>query len=213
MQDPHVAAAAVPSATADSQPLSINPTTTAVPSDHVASPSTAVVETATAAQCSSPGALQPILTCRSNSCDMATAEGMSRPAAEAGHLIARQSGLQVSGRASSMQSSPIYGLATDGSQTFTPTRGPTAQMPRQGPHRPDTSLLCYCISAAWHGTSICCVTKACRVLTTEHFVFMFVIMYELLWVSCCSCGPTGSVPGHHLSFSRLMLVHSVSTSL
>ncbi|KAL3158899.1 hypothetical protein ABBQ32_011614 [Trebouxia sp. C0010 RCD-2024] len=136
MQDPHVAAAAVPSATADSQPLSINPTTTAVPSDHVASPSTAVVETATAAQCSSPGALQPILTCRSNSCDMATAEGMSRPAAEAGHLIARQSGLQVSGRASSMQSSPIYGLATDGSQTFTPTRGPTAQMPRQGPKTP-----------------------------------------------------------------------------
>lgn len=177
MQDPHVAAlaaAAVPSATADSQPFSASPTAAALPPDHMASPATAVVETATAAQCSSPGALQPIVTCRPNSCDVARAEGMSRPAAEAGHLVAGRSGLQVSGRASSMQSSPIYGLATAGSQSFTPTRGPTAQMPRQGLYRPDTSLPCHCMLAPWHGTCTCSLTRACRLLTTEHFGYMFV---------------------------------------
>ena len=42
-----------------------------------------------------------------------------------------------------MQSSPIYGVATAGSQNFTPTRDPTAQMTRTGPNHCDAALPLY----------------------------------------------------------------------
>ena len=144
VQEPFAAA----STNADTQPSTITQTPPAS-ADHSMASSAAAVgeapiavdkatttvdEAATAVQCSSPSRLRPILTRRSNSCDVARSETMSAPAIDAGHLAAGQSGLQASGRANSMQSSPIYGLATAGSQAFSPSPDPTARVPKQGLH-------------------------------------------------------------------------------
>lgn len=111
---------------------------TATPScDHImARSTTAVGGAATAAQYGSPPTLRPIRTCRSSSSDVPKREhvSMSISSEDPGHLAARQIGLQASGRANSMHSSPIFGLASGSSQAFTPAQDRTAQMPKQGLH-------------------------------------------------------------------------------
>lgn len=112
---------------------------TAMPScDHsMARSTTAVGGAATAAQYGSPPTLRPIRTRRSSSSDVPKRENMTTMSIsneDPGHLAAGQSGLQASGRANSMHSSPIFGLASGSSQALTPAQDRTAQMPKQGLH-------------------------------------------------------------------------------
>lgn len=97
---------------------------------------TAVGGTATAAGFGSPTTLRPIRTRRASSSDASKRESstMSVSGGDPGHLAAGQSGLQASGRANSLYSSPIFGLASGRSQAFSPAQDHTAQMPRQGIH-------------------------------------------------------------------------------
>lgn len=95
---------------------------------------TAVGDTATAAGYGTPTTLRPIRTRRASSSDVSKREcsSVSVSGGDPGHLAAGQSGLQASGRANSLYSSPIFGLASGSSQAFSPARHHTAQMPKQG---------------------------------------------------------------------------------
>lgn len=97
---------------------------------------TAVGDTATAAGYGSPATLRPIRTRRASSSDVSMRESspVSVSGADPGHLAAGQSGLQAYGRANSLYSSPIFGVASGSSQAFSPARDQTAQMPRPGLH-------------------------------------------------------------------------------
>lgn len=123
-QEPLMAAAAS-SSTADSQTLSASQTSAAGAESSIMP---------TSAQYGSPATLRPIRTRRSSSSDTPKKENMSVSisSADPGHLAAGQTGLQASGRANSMHSSPIFGLASGSSQAFTPAQDRTAQMPKQG---------------------------------------------------------------------------------
>ena len=149
-------AAAVSSSPADSQTLSASQTSAAGAESSVVATSAATVRgaataapgcdysmarsttavggAATAAQYGSPPTLRPIRTRRSSSSDIPKRENvlMSSSSGDPGHLAAGQFGLQASGRANSMHSSPIFGLASGSSQAFTPAQDRTAQMPKQG---------------------------------------------------------------------------------
>ena len=147
-------AAEVSTSTADSQPLSVSPTPAASGSDDSLATSAAAVHdaptaasgrdhsmawsaaggAATAAKYNSPPSLRPVRTRRSSSSDVPKRENipMSIDSGDPGHLAAGQSGLQASGRANSMHSSPVFGLTSGGSQAFTPAQQHVAQMPKQG---------------------------------------------------------------------------------
>ena len=98
-------------------------------------PVTADNEVATAVQCSSPDALRPVSTGKAASNAVDRQDKVSSPGVNSGHLGSEHIRLAVSGRANSMQSSPIYGVASAGSQAFTPMRHSADQRLKQGVYR------------------------------------------------------------------------------
>ena len=101
-----------------------------VHSQRASKPATAGGEASTVMQSSSPVVLKPIITGNSESSEVKQ-EGKGISAMDSGHLTAGGSGLAESGRANSMQSSPIFGVASAGSQAFTPMQSCAGQL-RQG---------------------------------------------------------------------------------
>jgi len=75
------------------------------------------------------------------SIDEACTTGVDIDLQDRGHLpavVCRVSGGEHVREANTMQSSPIYGVATASSQAFTPTQNRLAQNPKQGVHRLET---------------------------------------------------------------------------
>ena len=110
-----------------------------VHSQSAPNPATAADETATAVYSSSPVVLKPIMTGKSESSEVEQG-GMGSSAMDPGHLAAGGRGLAESGRANSMQSSPIFGVASAGSQAFTPTQNRAGHSLRQGAYRIEIDL-------------------------------------------------------------------------
>ena len=163
-QEP-LTAAEVSSSTADSQPRSASQTpaagsddsmttsaaavhdaATAAPQcDHgKARSATAVADAAPAVQYGSPPTLRPICTRRSSSMDVSKRgeDSMSIDSADPGYLAAGQSGLHAPGSANSMQTSPIFGVASGSSQTFTPAQNHTVHVPKQGTSALTRKVIC-----------------------------------------------------------------------
>jgi len=132
------------------------------------------------------------------SIDEACTTGVDIDLQDRGHLpavVCRVSGGEHVREANTMQSSPIYGVATASSQAFTPTQNRLAQNPKQGVHRLETesSPQLYFWYMAWY---ISWLLASCPPPPHTHTHTHPPPQLQ----ASPSSPPTSLLPAHHLCF-------------